>query len=156
MSSHFGPDTTLNRCWHCDFNNPSTTTTCMQQGCGAQHTPTRQPPATALNYQSISFGQRADDLPCHRLHASLLDEAVQAFQYRTLYAVRVGLRVGEEHNVAIMIKDTNGAIRRTVWIPSISGCAPWAGDSFTEFLHVAQMILLAEPNPNIGKLTLPP
>lgn len=140
----------LNNCWRCSSKNPSTAMVC-RSNCLAEQIPTR----TALTRQRLkylvySFGQRADQLSCKRLHASWLDEAVRILRTQTLVAVRVGVKP----NFAIIIRDANGVIRRTFDITAsmTNRLPPPTGNDITDFLAVARLILLTDPDQDKGKM----
>jgi hypothetical protein len=148
MEANATPNVARNVCWNCtrEIRLPARATACYI--CNTETAPTSDGTQTPLNYHVLSFGERADEIhTCERLRGTLLDEAIQLFRTRTLVAVRIG--VGE--NIAIMIKDANGAIRRTINMRHVFSCAPRSQDSVTEFLNAAYVILLTEPDPDKGK-----
>lgn len=141
----------LNNCWVCSFKNISTATVCANT-CPAVQTPTRDPIFGPLNYQVLSFGQRADQLSCERLHVQWLDEAIHTLQRSTLVAVRVG--VGS--NTAIIINDANNRIHKTMLLtPGMRSSLPQpTGNDATDFLQAARIILGTDPDPDAGKIKL--
>jgi hypothetical protein len=145
----------LNNCWRCSYKNISNATqcaiACTTNGRHTVQTPTRDANSMPMSYHVLSFGQRADQLHCQRIHASKLDEAMHVFRSRTLVAVRVGV----QPNFAIIIKDADGTNRRTIDVtPGLaSGFPPGTGDAITDFLNMARVILLTDPDQNAGTKT---
>lgn len=144
----------LNGCWFCPYQSTSPDLTCPAVGCGAQQIPTtgRNLLSNSLIYNVLSFGQRADDLHCTRLHTNWLDIAIDLFQSSTSVAVRVGVKP----NFAIIIKDANGIIRGTTRItPGVQSLRlPLTNNEATDLLNVARIILQTDPNQDKGKTTL--
>lgn len=136
----------LNDCWMCSYTNASNATVCCI--CQADHTPSRSG-KSRLRYHILTFGQRADEMPCGRLQVPLFAQAMQEFRTRTLCTVRVG--VG--YNCAIIIKDANGGIRKRVRATNgiLSRCLPPTGNDITDFENVATAILATEPDRLKGK-----
>lgn len=154
MEAPRSPDTFRNTCWCCCLKTLSPSKCCPE--CGAETTPTydeKNLHDPRLKYRLLSFGHRANQIKCPRLHASSLDKAVEAFQKQPLCAVRVGVEPNTKNNVAPIVKDLKGEIRSTIRTPHIVHCAPWTGDVVAEFLHVANTILLADPELDKGKYT---
>jgi hypothetical protein len=142
MQTHIIPDVDQNTCWVCNHRNPSYGLIC--ECCGAHLTPTNIEDQKQ-KYRIFSFGPHAYQFSaCQKLHASLLEEAVQILKDETLVAVRVGV----DPRFAILIKDADGTIRST--IVKDSNTREESSD-VDEFMEASRTILNGDPDPTSGK-----
>ena len=143
MAASLIPDIHRNKCWFCRETNMSTAKVRDNVECGAQITPTHG--VNPITYRIYSFGSRPMDFSCcEKLHASILQQAIEILQGGTLVAVRVGVAP----RYAILIKDANGTVRfSTTETPP-----PSPGPSTTRFWNDSRAILHTNPAPNTGKI----
>jgi hypothetical protein len=142
MQTQIIPDVDQNTCWVCNHRNASCSPTC--ECCFTPLTPTRLG-SQKQKYRIFSFGPRAYQLSaCRKLHASLLDEAVQILKDETLVAVRIG--VGSKF--AILIKDADGTLRSK--IVDDSNTQENSSD-INAFMEASRTILNGDPDPTSGK-----
>ena len=147
MLAYCHPDVDWNTCWVCKTYNPSYLLDCHI--CEAPITP------TCINHQNVayrifSFGSRAHQFDsCQKLHASLLEEAVQVLQDETQIAVRVGV----DSECAVLIKDADGGIRSsTTEELSSEASTQSASNEVTTFLEASRKILDADLDKTTGKV----
>jgi hypothetical protein len=139
---HIIPDVDQNTCWVCKHRNPSCALICER--CVAHLTPTCFE-SQKLEYRIFSFGPQAYRFStCQKLHASLLDEAVQLLKDETLVAVRVGV----DPKFAILIKDANGTVRSTIL--KVSNTQENSSE-VDKFMEASRTILNGDPDPTSGK-----
>jgi hypothetical protein len=142
MQTRIISDVDQNTCWVCKQRNASYSPTCER--CFAPLTPTRLK-SQKQKYRIFSFGPHAYKFSaCRKLHASLLDEAVQILKDETLVAVRIGV----DRKFAILIKDADGTLRSKI----VDGSNTQENSSdINGFMEASRTILNGDPDPTSGK-----
>jgi hypothetical protein len=142
MQTHIIPDVDQNTCWVCKHQNASYSPSC--EDCIAPLTPTLLE-GQKQRYRIFSFGPQAYQFSaCKKLHASLLDKAVQILREETLIAVRIGV----DPKFAILIKDADGTLRSKI----VDGSNTQENSSdINGFMEASRTILNRDPDPTSGK-----
>ncbi|KAF2007397.1 hypothetical protein P154DRAFT_529033 [Amniculicola lignicola CBS 123094] len=140
MQAHRIPNVGQNKCWFCEYQNPSYAVVC---GCCRAQTPPTLVDNEPVVYRIFSFGSRADGFSSSQeLQSTLLKESIQTLEQESLVAIRVGVYP----KYAILIKDDNGKTRSTIGDTTYTDeTTKPLSEQCSEFLDFSRKILATNP-----------